>query len=115
MQVDPIKPMLKGPAAKRLKLKPDELLSKVAFKFNLRRYNEGNMKTMDLKEFTTLLQHINVMGRGPPQIAQNVLQHISTHQRRERGESGDLRGREERGEERDERGRGNELNFTLSA
>ena len=31
------------------------------FKF-YRGRNEGNGKTMDLKEFTTLLQHINVMG-----------------------------------------------------
>ena len=39
MQVDPIKPTLKPPGTKRLKLKCDEPLSNVAFKFNLRRYN----------------------------------------------------------------------------
>jgi len=38
VQVDPIKPMLKSPGIKRLKLKYDELLSSFAFKFNLRRY-----------------------------------------------------------------------------
>ena len=38
MQVDPIKPTLKAPGAKRLKLKCDELLSSFAFNFNLRRY-----------------------------------------------------------------------------
>jgi hypothetical protein len=32
---------LKAPGTKRLKLKYDELLSKVAFKFNLRRYTVG--------------------------------------------------------------------------
>ena len=40
MQVDPIKPTLKAPGTKRLKLKYDGLLSSFAFKFNLRRYNE---------------------------------------------------------------------------
>ena len=38
MQIDPIKPKLKPPGIKRLKLKYDELLSRFAFKFNLRRY-----------------------------------------------------------------------------
>ena len=37
-QVDPIKPTLKAPGSKRLKLKYDELLSSFAFNFNLRRY-----------------------------------------------------------------------------
>ena len=41
MQVDPIKPMLKPPGTKHLKLKCDGLLSSFAFKFNLRRYNQG--------------------------------------------------------------------------
>ena len=41
MQVDPIKPVLKGPKTKRLKQKVDESLSSFAFKFNLRRYTEG--------------------------------------------------------------------------
>ena len=38
MQLDPIKPMLKPPGNKRLKLNCDMLLLKSAFKFNLRRY-----------------------------------------------------------------------------
>ena len=38
MQVDPIKPALKAPGTKCLKLNCDEPLSNVAFKFNLRRY-----------------------------------------------------------------------------
>ena len=37
VQVDPMKPTLKPPGTKRLKLKYDELLSNFAFKFNLRR------------------------------------------------------------------------------
>jgi len=41
VQVDPIKPTLKAPGTKRLKLKYDELLSNFAFDFNLRRYNEA--------------------------------------------------------------------------
>jgi len=38
VQVDPIKPTLKAPGTKRLKVKYDKPLSKFAFKFNLRRY-----------------------------------------------------------------------------
>ena len=37
MQADPIKPTLKAPGTKRLRLKHDELLSRFAFKFKLRR------------------------------------------------------------------------------
>jgi len=39
VQVEPIKPTLKPPVTKRLKLTYDELLSRFAFKFNLCRYN----------------------------------------------------------------------------
>ena len=39
MQVDPIKPTLKAPGIKHLKLNSDEPLSKFAFEFNLRRFN----------------------------------------------------------------------------
>jgi len=38
VQVDPIKPTLKAPGPKRLKIQCDILLSTSAFKFNLRRY-----------------------------------------------------------------------------
>ena len=38
MQVDPIKPNLKAPGTKRLKLQFDALLSNSGLKFNLRRY-----------------------------------------------------------------------------
>jgi hypothetical protein len=41
VQVDPMKPELKPPGTKRLKLKCDILLSTSAFKFNLRRYTLG--------------------------------------------------------------------------
>jgi len=40
VEIDPIKPMLKGPGAKLSKLKSDERLSNFAFKFNLRCYNK---------------------------------------------------------------------------
>ena len=43
MQVDPIKPKLKLPGIKRLKLKCDEPLSNVAFKYNLRCYHEDGL------------------------------------------------------------------------
>jgi len=38
VQADPIKPTLKALGIKLLKLRYEELLSKIAFKFNLRRY-----------------------------------------------------------------------------
>jgi hypothetical protein len=41
VQVDPLKPKLKPPGAKRLNLKCDILLSTFAFKVNLRRYSTG--------------------------------------------------------------------------
>jgi len=43
VQVDPIKPTLKPPGTKRLKLKYDELLSSFAFNFNLRRCTMGSL------------------------------------------------------------------------
>ena len=52
MQIDPVKPKLKPPGTKRLKLKYDEPLSKFAFKFNLRRYIKASIAIPDLqKEF----------------------------------------------------------------
>jgi len=41
VQVEPMKPMLKGSGNKRLKLNYEQLLSNFAFNFNLRRYNAG--------------------------------------------------------------------------
>ena len=41
MQVDPIKPTLKAPGTKRLKVNCVVPLSNFAFNFNLRRYNQG--------------------------------------------------------------------------
>jgi len=45
VQVDPIKPTLIAPMTKRLKLKYDELLSNIAFKFNLRRYTQDEVES----------------------------------------------------------------------
>jgi len=41
VQVDPVNPTLKAPGTKRLKLKCDEPLSKITFKFHLCRYAEA--------------------------------------------------------------------------
>ena len=38
VQIDPIRPTLKPPRSKRLKLEDNKLLSKFAFNFTLRRY-----------------------------------------------------------------------------
>ena len=40
VQGDPIRPTLKAPGTKRLRLKSDEPLSNFAFKFELRRYTK---------------------------------------------------------------------------
>jgi hypothetical protein len=40
VQVDPMKPKLKPPGSKRLKLNCDDPLSRFAFKFNLRHFNK---------------------------------------------------------------------------
>ena len=45
VQVDPIKPKLKPPGTKRLKLKSDDSLSSFGFNFNLRRYTMGYIQT----------------------------------------------------------------------
>ena len=52
MQVDPIKPKLKPPGTKRLKLNCDIVLSTPAFKFNLRRYIvvEGTLNVFQKNE-----------------------------------------------------------------
>ena len=42
VQVDPIKPTLKAPGTKRLKLKWDDPLSSFGFNFNLRHYSLGS-------------------------------------------------------------------------
>ena len=44
MQLDPIKPTLKVPGTKRLKLLYDKLVSSFAFKFDLRRYNKAHCR-----------------------------------------------------------------------
>jgi len=54
VQVDPIKPMLKPPGTKRLKLKYDESPSNFAFKFNLRRYNQVTPRAMAKGRFVEI-------------------------------------------------------------
>jgi hypothetical protein len=47
VQVDSIKPKLKPPGTKRLKLNCETLLSTSAFNFNLRRYNKASVAAVD--------------------------------------------------------------------
>ena len=49
VQVDPINPTVKARESKRLKLKCDKQLSHSAFKFNLRRYIEGQSRSTALR------------------------------------------------------------------
>ena len=43
MQIDPVRPVLKAPGTKRLKLKYNETSLNFAFKFDLRRFVKANM------------------------------------------------------------------------
>ena len=47
MQVDRIKPTLKAPKSKLLKLEHEKVHSNCAFKFNLRRSTEGDQQEED--------------------------------------------------------------------
>jgi hypothetical protein len=47
VQLDPIKPKLKPPGSARLKPECDDPLSRLAFKFNLRRYNVEHFVDVD--------------------------------------------------------------------
>jgi hypothetical protein len=53
VQVDPIKPTLKAPGTKRLKLEFDELLSDSGFEFKLRRYTKVAGQSVDPLIFST--------------------------------------------------------------
>ena len=50
MQIDPIKPTLKVPGNELLKVKYDNSLSNLAFKFNLRRYSKALEDVLDAHE-----------------------------------------------------------------
>ena len=71
MQVDPIKPTVKAPGTKRLKLEHENPLSNAASKFSLRRYNlvprAGTPATMVpyvTYQFPGLPSHDSTYGRG---------------------------------------------------
>jgi hypothetical protein len=51
VQVDPIKPTLKAPGSKRLKLEREKMLSYYAFKFNLRRYILARLPSVGVTGF----------------------------------------------------------------
>jgi hypothetical protein len=54
VQVDPIKPTLKAPGTKRLKLKHDAPLSNFAFKFKSRRYSEVAESGLEMRLLRSL-------------------------------------------------------------
>ena len=71
MQVDPIKPKLKPPGTKRLKVAFDGLLSIFGFKFNLRRYTVASASShhMFQPHFAALMRRTAASrpeGRGLP-------------------------------------------------
>jgi hypothetical protein len=61
VQVDPIKPTLKAPGIKLLKLKCDKPLSNFAFKFNSRRYTEDAEAVIAVSKSFNI--HAQVVGR----------------------------------------------------
>jgi len=73
VQLDPIKPKLKPPGTKRLKLAYDGLLSNFAFKFNLRRYTKDTLdmekklnetvKAIPMSEFRRALENLQDAAR----------------------------------------------------
>jgi len=91
MQVDPMKPKLKPPRTKRLKLEYDGLLSefgfkfnlrKFGFKFNLRRYNTGftsfdNIAWASLTIFQTLTRKAERLFRTCTRPTLNLLLSLS--------------------------------------
>ena len=50
MQVDPIKPKLKAPKSRRLKLEHKKVLSNCAFNFNLHRYAAVRLRELHAHE-----------------------------------------------------------------
>jgi len=64
VQVGPIKPKLKPPVSKRLKLKSDILLSTSAFKLNLRRYSEASERKATARADDYAQETQRLRGRG---------------------------------------------------
>jgi hypothetical protein len=62
MQVDPIKPALKAPGTKRLKLEYDGPVSKFAFKISLPPYNKD--KTVTVSGVVTGLDKLPIVSNG---------------------------------------------------
>ena len=61
--MDPIKPNLKPPGTKRLKLNCDVLLSTSALEFNLRRYNVAKTNVGSFEAPTIIGDRVTVVGR----------------------------------------------------
>jgi len=66
VQVAPIKPMLKAPGIKRLKLNYDCLLSNFAFDFNMRRYTMPAEAWLRVAECSSELLRTNAGAGTPP-------------------------------------------------
>jgi len=67
VQIDPIKPAMKAPGTKRLKLKYDKRLSicfNFGYNFNLRRYNMDGKRAADLCDAAAHPELSRLLGRG---------------------------------------------------
>jgi hypothetical protein len=76
VQVAPIKPTLKAPGIKGLKLQYDELLSNVPFKLNLRRYSMAikPQKDSDEKEVSTGIEPRSTQAGGDEKELSTVIE-----------------------------------------
>ena len=82
MQVEPIKPLLKAPGTKRLKLKFEVPLSNFAFKFNIHHYTSdtayaGAQGSMQRGMGAGGL----IMGWGPPRCCEDYVIQRTLHPR----------------------------------
>jgi len=76
--VDPITPTLTAPGTRRLELKYDEPLSHFGFKFNLRRYSEGDAVQSPLQLMT---MSVPATGRGLQSFRVQLNLSSSVHRR----------------------------------
>ena len=84
MQVDPIKPTLKPPGTKRLKLKCDSMVSTSAFDFNLRHYIKEDDDGQTLRDAVACLccsGTIEIIPGGPTPVGPIIVDGVELNER----------------------------------
>jgi len=72
VRVDPIKPTLKAPGAKRLKLNCDILLSTSAFKLKLRRYDKASSREERLMAKKKVIDNSQIVSKSKQSKAEKA-------------------------------------------